>query len=128
MNDLITHRAFFGDGEHAFTLTDPMLGELERLTGLGVGAMYFQMINMAYPATILREIIRLGLIGGGTAPEEAKRLCDTYAANRPLSETFPLAFEIMQARWAGKGADETPEDVARNAVADFDRLPALVAA
>lgn len=101
MNDLITHRAFFGDGEHAFTLTDPMLGELERLTGLGVGAMYFQMINMAYPATILREIIRLGLIGGGTTPEEAKRLCDTYAANRPLSETFPLAFEIMQARWAG---------------------------
>lgn len=102
MNDLITHRAFFGDSEYDFTLTDPMLAELERLTGLGIGAMYFQLINMAYPATILREIIRLGLIGGGTTPEEAKRLCDTYAANRPLSETFPLAFEIMHARWAGK--------------------------
>ena len=102
MNDQITHRAFFGDGEHAFTLTDPMLAELERITKLGVGAMYFQMINMAYPATILREIIRLGLIGAGTAPEEAKRLCDTYATNRPLAEVFPLAFEIMEARWNGK--------------------------
>lgn len=102
MNDQITHRAFFGDGEHAFTLTDPMLAELERITGLGVGAMYFQMINMAYPATILRDIIRLGLIGAGTAPEEAKRLCDTYATNRPLAEVFPLAFEIMEARWNGK--------------------------
>lgn len=102
MNDQISHRAFFGDGEHDFTLTDPMLSELEKITGLGVGAMYFQMVNMAYPATVLREIIRLGLIGAGTVPEEAKRLCDTYAANRPLSETFPLAFEIMEARWNGK--------------------------
>jgi hypothetical protein len=102
MTDKITHRAFFGDGEHAFTLTDPMLAELERLTGLGVGALYFQLLNMAYPADVLREIIRLGLIGAGTAPEDAKRLCDTYAANRPLAETFPLAFEIMEARWTGK--------------------------
>lgn len=106
MNEQITHRAFFGDGEHAFTLTDPMLAELERLTGLGVGAMYFQMINMAYPAEVLREIIRLGLIGAGTSPEDAKRLCDTYAANRPLSEVFPLAFEIMEARWNGKPAEQ----------------------
>ncbi|PJF10781.1 gene transfer agent family protein [Pseudorhodobacter sp. MZDSW-24AT] len=102
MTDQITHRAFFGDGEHAFTLTDPMLAELERLTGLGVGALYLQLVNMAYPATILIEIIRLGLIGAGTTPETAKRLCATYAANRPLSETFPLAFEIMEARWSGK--------------------------
>lgn len=102
MNDQITHRAFFGDGEHTFCLTDPMLAELERITGLGVGAMYFQMINMGYPATILREIIRLGLIGAGTAPEEAMRLCDAYASNRPLAETFPLAFDIMEARWTGK--------------------------
>jgi hypothetical protein len=102
MNDQITHRAFFGDGEHAFCLTDPMLIELEKITGLGVGAVYLQLVSMAYPATVLREIIRLGLIGAGTAPEEAKRLCDAYASNRPLAETFPLAFDIMEARWTGK--------------------------
>ena len=106
MNDLITHSAFFGDREHAFTLTDPMLAELERISGLGVGALYFQLVNLAYPAEVLREIIRLGLIGAGTSPEEAKRLCDTYAANRPLAETFPLAFEIMESRWNGKAAPE----------------------
>ena len=106
MNDQITHRAFFGDKEHAFCLTDPMLEELERLTGLGVGALYFQLVNMAYPAEVLREIIRLGLIGAGTAPEDAKRLCDTYASNRPLSETFPLAFEIMEARWTGGQSEQ----------------------
>jgi hypothetical protein len=123
MIDLITYRAFFGDTERAFCLTDPMLAELESLTGLGVGAMYFQLVNMAYPAETLREIIRLGLIGAGTAPETAKRLCDTYATNRPLIETFPLAFEIMEARWTGTGKDETPEDVAQAAMADYDALP-----
>ncbi len=123
MTDLITHRGFFGDKAHAFCLTDAMLAELETLTGLGVGAMYFQLVNMAYPAETLREIIRLGLIGAGTAPEAAKRLCDTYASNRPLAETFPLAFEIMEARWTGTGKDQTPEDVARAAEADFDALP-----
>jgi len=102
MTDQITHRAFFGDGEHAFCLTDPMLIELERITGLGVGALYLQLVSMGYTATVLREIIRLGLIGAGAAPEEAKRLCDTYASNRPLAETFPLAFDIMEARWTGK--------------------------
>lgn len=105
MTDQITHRTFFGDAECAFCLTDPMLAELERITGLGVGAMYFQLVNMAYPAETLREIIRLGLIGAGTAPEAAKRLCDAYASNRPLAETFPLAFEIMEARWTGVQPD-----------------------
>lgn len=104
--EAITYRAFFGDRERAFTLTDPVLAELERIAGHGVGALYLQLVNMAYPADLLREIIRLGLIGAGTSPEEAKRLCDTYATNRPLSETFPLAFEVMEARWNGATAKE----------------------
>ncbi|WP_054006171.1 gene transfer agent family protein [Cypionkella psychrotolerans] len=101
MNSEITHRAFFGDGEHDFTLTDPMLAELEKITGLGAGALYFQMLTLAYPAEYLREIIRLGLIGGGMNPEQAKRLCDAYGVNRPLAETLALAWEIMAARWTG---------------------------
>lgn len=112
MNDLITYRGFFGDGERAFTLTDPMLTELERIAGLGAGAIYAQLVNLAYSADLLREIIRLGLIGGGTAPIEAKRLCDTYAANHPITETFPLAFEIMEARWNGIAPDAPDLEVA----------------
>ncbi len=122
MNDLIQHRAFFGDAEYTFCLTDPMLAELEKITGLGVGALYFQMLNLAYPAEYLREIIRLGLIGGGMNPEQAKRFCDAYGVNRPLAEVLGLAFEIMAARWTGTASDETPEDVARNAEADFAAL------
>ncbi|SOC23589.1 gene transfer agent family protein [Rhodobacter maris] len=101
MTDKITLHAFFGDAEHSFTLTDPMLAELECLTGQGTGALYVQLVNMSSPAQVLTEIIRLGLIGAGMAPEQAKHLCTTYAQNRPLAELFPLAFAIMEARWNG---------------------------
>ncbi|WP_062563650.1 gene transfer agent family protein [Paracoccus aminovorans] len=103
MNDDITLRAFFGDGERTFCLTDTMLAELERITGQGIGAVYACMVNMSYPANFLREIIRLGLIGAGTAPQDARRLVEAYADNRPLTEVFPVAFEILEARWTGVG-------------------------
>lgn len=108
----ITHTGFFGDRERRFCLTDPMLAELERITGLGVGALYFQFVNLAYPANVLTDVIRLGLIGGGADPEEAKRLCETYAANRPLSEVFPLAFDVMEARWSGVDAKDEGTEAA----------------
>lgn len=101
MTDRISLRAFFGDAERAFTLTDPMLTELERLTGLGTGALYAQLVNMAFPVQVLAQVIRLGLIGAGMTPEEAKHLCAAYAENRPLAEVFPLAFAILDARWSG---------------------------
>lgn len=101
MTDRITLHAFFGDKDRTFTLTDPMIAELERQTDLGVGAIYRQLINLAYPASLLPAIIRLGLIGGGTSPEEAKHLCAAYADNRPFAEVFPLAFDIFEARWSG---------------------------
>ncbi len=117
MTDQITHRAFFGDAIYPFTMTDPMLAELEKLTGLGAGGLYFQMLNLAYPAEYLREIIRLGLIGGGMNPEKAQRLCEAYGVNRPLAEVLGLAFEIMDARWTGKPA--TPETAPAAASGDL---------
>lgn len=106
MNDAITHRGFFGDGEQAFTLTDDMITELERKTGQGIAAIHRQLIGMGFSGEILREIIRLGLIGAGMNPERAMQLCATYATNRPVAELFPLAFEILEARWNGATAEE----------------------
>lgn len=112
MSDQITIRAFFGDRTRTFALTDPMLAELERLTDLGAGALFFQMANLGYPAHFLREIIRLGLIGGGeTSPEEAAPLCMAYATNRPVMELLTLAGAIMAARWYG--AEDATEEAAK---------------
>lgn len=98
---------FFGDATHTFALTDPMILELERLTDTGIGALYLRAVNMSFTLTDLVEIIRLGLIGGGMAPEQAKTLTTTYGTNRPISETYPLAMDILDARWG------EPKDTAR---------------
>lgn len=97
----ITHRAFFGTGERAFALTDPMVIELERLSDTGIGALFGRMARNDFHLSHLIEVIRLALIGGGTHPEEAARLVDTYARQRPIGELLPLALDVLDARWSG---------------------------
>jgi hypothetical protein len=101
MTDQITHVGFFGDGEHRFTLTDEMIAELERITGTGIAALYVQVAKLHFNAATLSEIIRLGLIGAGMAPEIAMRLIAAYARNRPIDELLPLALDVLDARWTG---------------------------
>lgn len=102
----LTHTAFFGDGEHSFALTDDMITELERIADLGIGALYLRCVNMQFTLSDLVEVIRLGLIGGGTTPERAAQLTDTYAKNRPIDELYPLALDVLDARWGGAAEDE----------------------
>lgn len=124
MNDAIEYRGFFGEGPQTFALTDDMITELERKTGKGIAAIHRQILGMEFSAEVLREIIRLGMIGAGMTPEKAMQLCATYATNRPVAELFPLAFEILEARWNGTEGGETAEDVERNVQADWDRFAA----
>lgn len=95
------HRAFFGDGEKVFALTDDMIAELERLSGLGIGALYLRAAKAEFTLNHLVQIIRLGLIGGGSSPEEAMHLINAYGRNRPVDELFPIAMDILDARWSG---------------------------
>ena len=105
---MITATAFFGDRERPFTLTDDMVTELEASTGTGIGTLFQRLTAHAFKLADLAEVIRLGLIGGGTDPEEAARLVNSYARNRPVAEVLPLATAILAARWLG--ADEVQAD------------------
>jgi len=96
------HVAYFGDGEYTFALTPSMIRELEQKTGTGFGALYRRFASNQFAYGDIIETIRLGLIGGGTAPIDAQRLVDTYAHNRPIIETLPLAFDVLDARYVGK--------------------------
>lgn len=103
----ISHRAFFGDGERTFALTDPMVIELERLTDSGIGLLFARVVRGDFHLPHLIEVIRLGLIGAGTNPEEAARLVATYATNRPIGEVLPLALDVLDARWSGTSKEAT---------------------
>ncbi|MTD98782.1 gene transfer agent family protein [Paracoccus sp. YIM 132242] len=103
---MIDHSVFFGDGPRLFRLTDPMVIELERLTDTGIGGLFSRMTRNDFRLSDLIEVIRLGLIGGGTNPEEAARLVATYAKDRPIGEILPLALDVLDARWSGSETAE----------------------
>ena len=87
---MIKHRAFFGDGERDFALTDPMIAELERLTDTGIGALFLRLTRNDFRLADLAEIIRLGLIGAGTNPQEASGWSKPMAA---------IARSMKSCRW-----------------------------
>lgn len=117
----------FADGRYRFWLALPHVVELERKCGgKSVFAMYDAMgagLGMAGDAPIymggstamvtdIRETIRLGLIGGGSAmvdgseievgPNRARDLVDTYTfPARPLTEGLHLAWSILHAAIVG---------------------------
>jgi hypothetical protein len=105
----MTHVAFFGDAERTFTLTPQLVVELERKTGTGIGTLCIRVPEGHFRHADLVEIIRLALIGGGTAPEEAASLVSTYVAGQPLVEPYKLASAILARVWAGEPASETNE-------------------
>ncbi|WP_043062394.1 gene transfer agent family protein [Brucella anthropi] len=112
------HRAFFGDGEKTFALAKEQINELERKAGFGIGALYQQFVTMQFRFGDALEVLRLGLIGGGTSPVRASELIEAYAKPTPIVEIYGLAFDILETRWSGQPAsaeisqDETGQDVA----------------
>lgn len=98
---MIIVTAFLGDAKRSFALTDPMILELERLTGTGIGVIYRRAVAMQFSLADVTETLRLAMIGAGTAPIEAARVASTWVANRPLAETYPLALDVLDARWNG---------------------------
>lgn len=97
-----SHRQFFGDAEYSFKLTPPMILELERKTGAGIGGLCRRLFNGEFKHNEIIETIRLALIGGGTAPATAASLVAAYVGNRPLSESYPIAVSVLEVLWFGR--------------------------
>ncbi|GLK76712.1 hypothetical protein GCM10008171_19660 [Methylopila jiangsuensis] len=108
-NEAITTTRFFGDGDHAFALPPERVAELERKAGAGVGAISRRMFAGDFTALELRETVRIGLIGGGSTPEDAAVLVSLYVDGRPLSEVHPLATAILEALWWGPAKTEADD-------------------
>jgi hypothetical protein len=96
------HTAFFGDAEYPFRLSPALMIELEHKTSAGIGALCTRIFNRQFSQADIHETIRLSLIGGGIKPERAAALVASYAADRPLSETYPLAVAVLDAVWFGQ--------------------------
>jgi hypothetical protein len=96
-----SHTAFFGDAEYTFRITPALVLELESKCGAGIGVICHRVFHRQFAQIDITETIRLALIGGGTTPKRAADLMAAYAADRPLSETYPLAAKILEKLWFG---------------------------
>ncbi len=103
--------ADFADGTFKFGLTWDLAAEWEKTTER---SLYATLLNTTRTGVVLlndaRELVRIGLIGGGTAPKDALRLVRTYVENRPAEENFELVVKIVDAFFHGKGVPDTDGD------------------
>lgn len=75
----------WADGTYLFALKAKQVEELEHLTGVGIGRLTARVTGEAdFYYRDVRETIRLGLIGGGMPPVEARRLVEAYVDGQPL--------------------------------------------
>jgi hypothetical protein len=107
---------FFGDKERSFALTGPMITELERLTGAGIGGFCRRLMRQhEFALADITETIRLALIGGGTNPQDALALVAAYAAPaRPLGESYLLAVSILSELYSGPQSEPGTKDESQN--------------
>jgi hypothetical protein len=101
----------WADGEHRFRLAIGQARELAELVNkprleMGwpvIGPMTLWGLTLksdAWPHDV-REILRLGLIGGGAKPFEALALVKRYVEERPWLECMLVAEAVMRAALAG---------------------------
>jgi len=107
---------FWGDGEQTFRLGIGQFRELQEkinLRRLAIGAPIVGPMalvnalraNDAWPDDI-RDVLRLGLVGGGKTPAEAHRLLAHYFDAVPPLENMRPAFVVLMAGLAGAPGDD----------------------
>ena len=100
MNDIDTSRTLvrapFAGQERRFQLRIGEMGELERICGGGIGAIFMRLGSHQFGVREVWDTIRLGLEGGGTTAIEATALVMRYH-DQPLMDFLPLAGQIVAA-------------------------------
>jgi hypothetical protein len=95
----------WADGEYKFRLAIGQLRELQDKTGVGPYALLSRVIDGTWKVDDLREVIRLGLIGGGLEPLKALSLVKNYVEGRPLMESLTPVKVILAAALFGDPDD-----------------------
>lgn len=98
----------FGDGSYSFRLAYGQWLEVQEATNCGPLELYRNMLQFKWRVQHIREIIRMGLIGGGANPIDALRLVRRYVEDRPVIESVELALKIVSASLTLPKGEEVP--------------------
>lgn len=108
----------FADGTYSFRLAYGQWLELQEAVNCGPLELYVNLLQRKWRVQQLREIIRIGLIGGGATPADALRLVKRYVEDRPMLESVQLALEIVAASLTLPEGVEAPAGEAEAAKTD----------
>jgi len=97
----------FGDGTYSFRLGWGDLQKLQEACDAGPFAIFNRLGDMSFKVQDIREILRLGLIGGGQEPAKALQLVREYVEERPMLENVPIAQAVLGAALVGAPEEET---------------------
>lgn len=88
----------WADGDYRFALLIGELRELQDKTGVGPLVLYRRIASGDWHVDDMREVLRLGLIGGGMGPGKALGLVKRYVEELPLVENVEPALKVLE--WA----------------------------
>jgi hypothetical protein len=89
----------WADGTYTFRLSVKGIIELEEKCGAPFGQIFTRLTTGLFAVNDVVETIRIGLIGGGMKPTEAKKLIDRYAM--PVGDNQHLARAIIMGAMFG---------------------------
>lgn len=107
---------FWGDGDNNFRIAIGEFRELQerinaRRSAVGLPAIGPTTLanairgNDAWPDDV-RDVLRVGLVGGGMAPSEVHRKLAQYFDRRPPAESYLVAFTVLVSAFLGVPGDE----------------------
>lgn len=107
---MATHRAFLGDEEREFVVSEKFILALEVELGAGIGAICKRIFAGMFSLSDIHRTISLALVEGGQTPEKVRDLMAAYVVDRPIAEVMPLAVAIMETAWFGATVDGAMEE------------------
>lgn len=92
----------FGDGTYTFRLGLEGIEEVEDKLDLSIFTVAARLspINRSARLADIMQVLRVGLIGGGTSPVDALALVRRYVDARPLDENRDIAYAVALAALA----------------------------
>lgn len=100
----------FLDGEeYVFRLAWGQLIKLQEARDCGPFVIYVRLHGIEWRMEDVRDVIRLGLVGGGMDEVKARKLTKEYVEQRPLIKTLPIAQAVIKAAILGPPDEEELE-------------------
>lgn len=115
-----TRSIIWAHGEDQFCLSKVgLILDLEEKCKAGLAAILARIVNSQWGVNDIRETIRLGLIGGGMAPDKAMAAVRNHVDENPngLTPSVMVAYAVLEAVLVG-----VPDDPVGKAVAGTGNL------